>query len=120
MRTLLLAALLLPGCTFFSHAADWNGLKAPDDTPVHALTATTCGLQFLCFFPLLGPVQLEGTIDSGTERIREHGGDRVRLVFMGTSNYWWVLPPLSWVLTPVISEATFEYRPPAGGAAPPQ
>jgi hypothetical protein len=120
LPAVLLAALLFPGCTFISHANDWNGLNSPDGTPVHALTATTCGFQFLCFFPFLGPVQLDGTIDRATEQIRERGGDRVRLVFMGSSNYWWVLPPLSWLVTPVISEATLEYRPVEADAAPPR
>jgi hypothetical protein len=109
----LLLAALLPGCAFHSTATRWNGTVGPDGEPVYVKATTNVGLNLVVLLKLLGGVNTEGMIDELTDAIAEEGGDRVRIIQSSSTNYWFGFPPFTWVLTPVITTVSAEYRPDA-------
>jgi hypothetical protein len=104
-------APLLGGCAMHSTATQWNGRVGPDGEPVFYASSTKVGMNLLVAVPFLGDLDLDGQVDSMTEDLAERGGDRVRIVQGSTETYWYGFPPVTWVLTPVVTTLTAEYRP---------
>lgn len=106
-----LAPLLLGACAFHSSATHWNGLDGADGEPVFYTATTKVGFQLFVAVPFIGNLGIDGLVDDMTEDIGKRGGDRVRIVQGSTENYWYGFPPFTWILTPVVSTLTAEYRP---------
>lgn len=103
--------LLAAGCAFHSTATQWNGRVGPDGEPVFVKSSTNVGLNFLILVKIIGGTGTSGMIDAVTREIADESGDHVRMVESSTENYWYGFPPFTWILTPVITTVTAEYRP---------
>lgn len=111
--SLLLLALTLPACTFFSTATHWNRRVGPNGQPVYYVTVSKVGVNGLILIPLLGGTDIDELVDDVTTEIEARGGDTVRIVQGGTENYWYGWSPFTWIVTPVISSLAIEYEPSA-------
>ena len=108
---LALACVLSSSCAFHKTAAEWNGLVGPTGDPVYLKSTTKVGFHLLVFFPFLGRTGLDGMVDEATQEVRTDGGNFIRVVQSISDNYWYALPPLTWVVTPVVHTLVVEYRP---------
>ena len=61
--------------------------------------------------PFVGETTIDEMVDESTRWIRAADGSRLRLVETELHNYWYGVPPLSWIFSPVITSVTFEYEP---------
>ena len=114
MKRLLLPVLLfasLASCAFHSTANRWHETVGPNGEPVYLKSTTSVGLNLFIIFGLFGKTDTVGMIDELTGEIASEGGDRVRIVQSTTENYWYGFPPLTWILTPVITNVAAEYEP---------
>ena len=114
MKRLLPIAFLcmsLAGCAFHSTADRWNGRVGPNGEPVYLKSTTSVGLNLLVILKLFGSTDTVGMIDELTAEIGEEGGDRVRVIQSTSENYWYGFPPLTWILTPVVTNVAAEYEP---------
>lgn len=96
-------ALLSVGCTMTSKAADFNGLKTFDGkTPTHVST-TNVALHFLFKDPVAGNATLEQTVRDFTKEVKGTGAGQVRIVQSNTHYMWYILPPVTFFVQPVIT-----------------
>jgi hypothetical protein len=109
----LLTASLLSGCAMHSTSRDWNGLAGMDGNPTYYKTTSKVALKLFIVVPFVGDTSIDGLVDDLTEDIKNEKGNFVRIVQAGNENYWYGYPPLSWIVTPVISTVAAEYRPDA-------
>lgn len=118
-RALLAAALppLLAGCSFHSTATHWHGRTDPDGRPVYVKATTNVGLNVFILLPLAGNTTIDAAFDATSAEIAEDGSDRLRIVQTWSSNYWYALPPVTWLFTPVITEVSIAYEPSAAEQA---
>ena len=117
-RALAFAMLpVLAGCAMHSTATNWNSHVGPDGEPVFVLTSTYLGLHLAAMVPLAGSTTIADMVDESTKWIQAHEGSRLRLVETESNNYWYGVPPLSFIFSPVITSVTFEYRPSAEALA---
>src|SRR5690606_37225723 len=110
-RSAVLAAAMLGGCALHSKAARWNGHVGPDVEPVFVQHSTYVGIQLAVVLPFVGATSIDAMIDEATASIGRAEGSHLRLVETESNNYWYGVPPLSWLITPVMSNVTIEYRP---------
>lgn len=110
---MLLLACLAGGCSLHSTADRWNGRVGPDGQVVWVKTTTNIGLNLGIVIPVLGSTTIPRMVDTMTGEIAVEGGDRVRVVQSSSENYWFGFPPLTWVLTPVITTVVCDYQPSA-------
>jgi hypothetical protein len=110
-RCLAASSLTLAGCAFHSTATHWNGTLGADGEPVFYASTTKIGLQLFVAVPFLGDLGIDGQVDSLTADLASRGGNHVRIVQSNSTNYWYGLPPVTWVFTPVVSTLNAEYRP---------
>jgi len=85
----------------------------PDGVPVFVKATTNVGLNVLIGVPLLGKTSIDTMLDETTAQIETAGSDRVRVIETASENYWHGFPPFTWILTPVITNVSVEYRPSA-------
>jgi len=107
----LLLAALTSSCAFHSSAVRWNDRVGPDGVPVHYLATNKVAFNLLIMVPFLGRIGIDGMVDEVTEEIAEADGDYVRIVQGTSENYWYGFPPFTWIVTPVVTTLTAEYRP---------
>jgi hypothetical protein len=102
---------LLTGCSLYSTSTRWNGRVGTDGKPIFIKTSTNIGINLFVMLPLAGHTTITEMIDATTERIAAADGDRVRIIETELENYWYGLPPLSWIFSPVSSTVCIEYSP---------
>lgn len=108
-----LLALIASGCTFHSTAREWHGRLDRDGQPVFATTTTTYGLQLLVLLPFAGDTRVDALVDAATAELARNDNQRVRLVETESANWWYALPPITWLFTPVMGSITIEFTPSA-------
>lgn len=92
--------LALSGCALTSKAPDFNGLRDVEGSdPVH-INMTKVALHFGVVVPFIGDASLEGAVRDFTKEAKKEGAERVRIVQSDETTLWWVLPPVSFILTP--------------------
>jgi hypothetical protein len=96
--TLLL--LSLSGCALTSRAPDFSGLKDVEGSDAVHINMTKAAVHFAVVVPFIGDASLEGAIRDFTEEAKKEGAERVRIVQSNETTLWWILPPVSFVLTP--------------------
>jgi hypothetical protein len=109
--------MLFCSCAVHTSATRWNGHLGPDGKPVFVLNSKFVGFQLAIVVPFVGSTQVDTMIDEATAWITAHEGDHLRLVETESNNYWYSIPPLTWLLTPVGTSVTFEYQPSAAALA---
>jgi len=112
MRSVALLPLaLLLGCNFSSTATRWNGCVGSGGRPVYVKSHTNVGLKLVVFVPFLGSTTLPDQIDLLTRDIARENGNSVRMIESSEENYWYGFPPITWVVTPVITRVAADYEP---------
>ena len=109
-----LAALPLVGtsCTFISKSDEFSGLTGQQGKPVSFYSATRIGVNLLFFIPLIGDVTVTRAIKDMTEKVKDEGGTNVRLIQTGGTVFWFLLPPVTFIIHPALTycsgDAEFE------------
>ncbi|HZN38247.1 MAG TPA: hypothetical protein VFD82_05555 [Planctomycetota bacterium] len=113
----LVALFVLTACAFHNTATHWNGHLGADGQPVFVRTSSYVGVNFAIFVPMAGRTTVDKMIEDATRAIDTDHGSHLRLVETETNNYWYGIPPLSWLFSPVVTSISFEYRPSAKALA---
>jgi len=99
----LAAALCVgAGCSMTSKATDFNGLTTPDGAASH-LNTTNVAVNLLFTKPIVGDATLQETVSACTAEAKAEGASKVRIVQSHSTAYWWILPPISFVVQPVVT-----------------
>jgi hypothetical protein len=112
IRFVFLSGLLLvaSGCTFTSKADQFNGLPGADGKAVSHLNVSKLSLTLLFgSSQLAGDATLDATVSEMTSEAKSDGANTVRIVQSDESLYWWVFPPFSFILTPMMSNVAADY-----------
>ena len=107
----LVAPFVLASCAFHNTATHWNGHLGADGQPVFVRTSSYVGVNFLVLVPMAGRTTVDEMVEEATRAIDTEHGSHLRLVETETNNYWYGIPPLSWLFSPVVTSISFEYRP---------
>lgn len=109
LTVLAVAALFLGACSTTSVASKFNGGVTPQGRPKAYLNTTNYALHVLFGYrPVLGDASVEGSVDEFTKEARQRGSATTEITNMRATNLWWVFPPFTFILTPMISD-TYGY-----------
>jgi hypothetical protein len=103
-------AMLAAGCTFTTRAADFSGLTDFEGEQVAHQSTTNVAVHLLMKDPLWGDASLENTVAEFTAAAKGAGASQTRIVQSSTCCYWWVLPPISFVVHPVVGNVAGDTR----------
>lgn len=108
MSIFLSFVLLFSGCSMSSQAQNFNGLTSPDGKPIAHISTSNIALHLLGSKPLIGDASLERTVSDFTAKAQNMGASKVRIVQSSKFSWWFILFPISLVLTPVTSNVAGE------------
>jgi len=104
--SLMLGASLLgltaPSCITHSHSTEFNGVPGVRGEPVEYQSTSSYALHFLFAFGLAGDASKQNTIDQFTKEASARGASRVRITQTSSSTYWYIFPPISFFVHPVV------------------
>ena len=105
LRSTVVAVLLAiaAGCTTHTHATDFNGVPGMRGEPSHYQSTTSYALNGLFVFSLAGNASTDRVVSNFTAEAAGRGATRVHILDVKSSTYWWVLPPLSFFIHPVVT-----------------
>ena len=95
-------AAMAAGCSMTTKCADFSGLSTPDGKATHVNT-TNYAIHLPFSFPLVGDARLATTLKNCTAEAKALGASKIRVVQSDSTCYWFIFPPFSFVLQPVIS-----------------
>lgn len=103
-----LVLLTFSGCAMTSTAPDFSGLKDVDGTEAVHINMTKAAVHFAVAMPFIGDASLKGAVRDFTEEAKKEGAERVRIVQSDETTLWWILPPISFLLTPKFTNVAGE------------
>lgn len=105
MFRILFASLLLglaSACTTtHSHSVAYNGVPGIRGEAVEFQSTTRYALHFLFIFGVVGDAGQDATVESFTEEASRRGAKRVQITQYQSETYWYIFPPLSFLIHPV-------------------
>jgi hypothetical protein len=96
------AVVLMTGCSTTLTASDFSGLTTPDGDAKH-LNTTNIAVHVLGAGPVWGDATLGATVADHTSAAKNTGARKVRIVQSNVSTYWWLLPPITFIIRPVVT-----------------
>lgn len=72
-------------------------------TPIEYQSTSSYGLKLLFTFNLWGKTSQDDVVDAFTAEAASRGGERVRISQTSSSTYWYVFPPISFFVHPVVT-----------------
>ena len=103
-----LVLLTFSGCAMTSTAPDFSGLKDVDGSEAVHINMTKAAVHFAVAMPFIGDASLKGAVRDFTEEAKREGAERVRIVQSDETTLWWILPPVSFLLTPKFTNVAGE------------
>ncbi|MFW6279928.1 MAG: hypothetical protein ACOC2T_02770 [Planctomycetota bacterium] len=97
------AMVLGAGCTMTDRGTDLNGMTNMDGEDVVHQSTTNVALHFLFSKPVINDGRLQKTVADFTADATEYGASEVRIVQSSKSTYWYVMPPISFIVQPVVT-----------------
>jgi hypothetical protein len=104
MVALVLVMGVAAGCSISSRATDFSGLKGMDGDKVTHVNTRNYAVHLFVTQPFIGDATLQNTVKSFTEEAKKTGATKVRIVQSNETTMWWLLPPLTFILTPVTTD----------------
>jgi len=102
----LVAALcVVSGCSMTSSARDYSGLMIPEGSPKAHVSTTNVAIHVLFSKPVVGNATLPEVVKDCTAAAKREGATKIRLVQSSVTTYWWILPPFTFVIHPVVANA---------------
>lgn len=99
--SLVTVLALLPACSMSSKATNYSGLAdMHGPNPTH-INTTNWALHLFLSKPLVGDATLDQTVADFTSEAKKAGATKVRIVQSDEWKLWWILPPFSFIVTPV-------------------
>ena len=109
-------ALLAACTTTHTHSVAYNGVPGIRGEPVEFQSTTRYALHFLFLFGIFGDASQDATVSSFTEEASSRGAKRVQITQYESSTYWYVFPPISFLVQPVTSTVYGEVEGTVGGS----
>ncbi len=100
----LLLFLPLAACTTHSHCTGWSGVMDIRGEPAEYQQTTAYAIHLLYVFPILGDATIEHAIREFTAEASARNGKRLNIEETDKTYYWWVFPPFSFFIQPVVTE----------------
>jgi hypothetical protein len=100
---LLAAGILFISCSTTTLSKKYNGVQGKEGTvPIGMQKTSRVGVYLLVSaYPILFDAGLDATMDEFTKKARQNRGRKVVIV-QADETYWWaILPPFSFIITPV-------------------
>ena len=89
------------GCSISSRATDFSGLKNMNGDKVTHINTRNYAVHAFVTKPFIGDATLQNTVKDFTEEAKKTGATKVMIVQSNETTLWWLLPPLTFILTPV-------------------
>jgi len=109
MRTLILITICMFGlsaCTF-TETAGKNHAMTGDKAH---LNTTGIGLKFLFTSPIAGTPTIDGAVNGLAEDAKKTGANNIEIVQSSSTNLWWIFPPFSIILNPIITNVAADVK----------
>jgi len=92
---------VMAGCSTTQKARNFNGLVTPEGKKAVHLNTSNIAIDLL-FKPLVGDASLEKTVSDMTLEAKAMGASEVRIVQSRSTRLWFIFPPISFIIHPVI------------------
>lgn len=99
----LCALVALTACVQHSHVTDLSGVDGLRGEPIEYQVTTSYALHFLFIFRMFGNAKHDVTVERFAAEAAERGATRLRIAQTSTSIYWYVFPPISFFIQPVVT-----------------
>ncbi|TGN17986.1 hypothetical protein [Leptospira idonii] len=106
--TIPLCLFLFLSCALSEKATRFNGMPTPDGKPDHYQKTTTFGLNLLIIYPLRRNAEFAESLESFSEAVKKNKGSKFRIIQKESTKWAFLLPPFTFILTPVVTELVGE------------
>jgi len=100
----VLAMGLLAGCGTTNIDCNFKGMDTPAGKPISYVHTQAIGYHLVCFYPLMGDGSLNNAFNEFNKEAKRLNGSKVNVAYSTTTHYWYIIPVITWIITPTVSE----------------
>ena len=90
-------------CVSHSAATEFHGVAGVRGVPIEYQTTTSYAIHGLFVFPLIGDARKSSVVDAFAKEAAARGASRQRIAQTSSLTYWFLLPPISFFVHPVVT-----------------
>lgn len=106
---LILSILYLLNCSTTQHVKKFNNTSTLDGKPKYYQVTSNLAIHFFIVVPIhdtLGNSSFEQALDDFTKDAVKNKAGKIHIIHKETTRFWYLLFPLTFILTPVSTEIT--------------
>ena len=96
-------AVLSSACVSHSAATEFHGVAGVRGVPIEYQTTTSYAIHGLFVLPIIGDARKSSVVDAFAEEAAARGASRQRIAQTNSLTYWFILPPISFFVHPVVT-----------------
>ncbi|MCB1159056.1 MAG: hypothetical protein H7A25_20890 [Leptospiraceae bacterium] len=105
----LILSLFLINCSISNKAIRTNSLSTPEGKPKYYQSTLNVGIHLVFgIYPVWGDANFEETLNQFTLYAQKNKASKIRLIQKETTKWVYILPPLSFLVSPVSTEIVGE------------
>ena len=95
---------LLVGCGTTNIDCNYKGMDTPAGKPIAFVHTQTLGYHLFCIYPIISDGSLTNAFNEFNKEAKRLNGSKVDVVCSNTTRYWYIIPVITWIIAPTISE----------------
>jgi hypothetical protein len=110
MKTAILLTLCIAfgNCVSHQKAEKFSGLPTPQGKPKYYQSTFTIGMNLLIIIPSIRNSEFPETVQAFAENVKKEKGSKFQIIQKETTKWVFVLPPITFIFTPVTTEVVGE------------
>jgi hypothetical protein len=95
---------VLAGCGTSNVDCNYKGMNTVSGRPISYVHTRSIGYHLVCFYPIMGDGSLSTTFNEFNKEAKRLNGTKVDVVYSTHTSYWYIIPVITWIITPTVSE----------------
>ncbi len=95
------AIVILSGCGTNNVDMNYKGMETTSGTPIAHVNTTVTACHLFGIWPIIYDASYTNTFNEFMKESKRLNGNKVNIVESISEKKWSVLPPITWILTPV-------------------
>ena len=100
----VVAMAFLAGCGTTNIDCNYKGMGSEHGKPIAYVHTQSIGYHLVCLYPIIGDGSLNNAFNEFNKEAKRLNGSKVDVVCSNSTRYWYVIPVITWIITPTISE----------------
>lgn len=95
---------ILTGCGTTNVNCNYKGMDTVHGRPIAYVYTESIGYHLFTIYPIMGDGCITTAFNDFNKEVKRLNGTKVNVVYSTHNSYWYLIPVITWILAPTVSE----------------